>query len=182
MAVNDARRGELIARMASHLLGQGLSGASLRPLAAACGTSDRMLLYYFRDKTELLSAVLGAVALDLAARLDAAVPPAPPQEFGALLAALRGVLRGDELAPYMRLWLDIAVASARGEDPYRAVASGIAGGFADWIAARLAAPPGTDAAGQAAHLLALVEGMAVLDAAGMPHLSAAALDAATRPA
>jgi len=32
------------------VLEHGLIGLSLRPLAAALGTSDRMLLYHFRDK------------------------------------------------------------------------------------------------------------------------------------
>jgi AcrR family transcriptional regulator len=49
-------RGRLIAAVADELLEHGLSGASLRGLAKAIGTNNRMLLYYFNSKEELLSA------------------------------------------------------------------------------------------------------------------------------
>ena len=62
MDVRSKRREEAIERMADHLLAEGLGAATLRPLAAAAGTSDRMLLYYFNDKDELLSATLHRVA------------------------------------------------------------------------------------------------------------------------
>ena len=54
-AASVDRRGELLDRMAAHLLAHGLEGANLRPLARAAGTSDRMLLYYFADKEELFA-------------------------------------------------------------------------------------------------------------------------------
>jgi AcrR family transcriptional regulator len=47
--------------MADHLLGTGLSEATLRPAAAALGTSPRMLLYHFRSKEELVVAALQEV-------------------------------------------------------------------------------------------------------------------------
>lgn len=49
-------RGRLIAAVADQLLEHGSSGASLRGLAKAIGTNNRMLLYYFNSKEELLSA------------------------------------------------------------------------------------------------------------------------------
>jgi len=45
MSVRTDRRQAALERMADHLLREGMTGASLRPLAAAAGTSDRMLLY-----------------------------------------------------------------------------------------------------------------------------------------
>ena len=44
------KRAALIDKLADHVLADGLLHASLRPLAKAVGTSDRMLLYYFKDK------------------------------------------------------------------------------------------------------------------------------------
>jgi len=41
-----------------HVLRHGASGLSLRPLAAALGTSDRMLLYSFGSREHLLETVL----------------------------------------------------------------------------------------------------------------------------
>jgi len=52
------RREELTEAAADYLLDHGLIGLSLRPLAAALGTSDRMLLYHFADKDDLVATVL----------------------------------------------------------------------------------------------------------------------------
>jgi AcrR family transcriptional regulator len=46
---NYTRRAEIIQRLTDYVLAEGLSAASLRPLAKAAGTSDRLLLYYFND-------------------------------------------------------------------------------------------------------------------------------------
>ena len=53
-----ARRVELAEAATDHVLEHGLIGLSLRPLAAALGTSDRMLLYHFADKDDLVATVL----------------------------------------------------------------------------------------------------------------------------
>ena len=56
MTKPDSRRTEIVERLADHVLAHGLSASSLRPLAKAAGTSDRMLLYYFADKSEMMTA------------------------------------------------------------------------------------------------------------------------------
>lgn len=58
----DTRRQQILERLADHVLAHGMQAASLRPLAAAAGTSDRMLLHYFADKEELITATLALVA------------------------------------------------------------------------------------------------------------------------
>src|SRR6266540_479096 len=55
MVRNTARREELAALATDYVLDRGLS---LRPLAAAIGTSDRMLLYHFAGKDDLVATVL----------------------------------------------------------------------------------------------------------------------------
>ena len=52
------KRQELAEAATDHALEHGLIGLSLRPLAAAIGTSDRMLIYHFGSKDELVDAVL----------------------------------------------------------------------------------------------------------------------------
>ncbi|MEU6271972.1 TetR/AcrR family transcriptional regulator [Streptomyces populi] len=56
----DKRR-VLTDRVRAYLVRNGLAGLSLRPLARALGTSDRMLLYYFGTKEAM---VAEALALD----------------------------------------------------------------------------------------------------------------------
>ncbi len=52
------RRLALAEGATDYVLEHGLIDMSLRPLAAALGTSDRMLLYHFSDKYDLVATVL----------------------------------------------------------------------------------------------------------------------------
>ncbi|HET9949759.1 MAG TPA: TetR/AcrR family transcriptional regulator [Longimicrobiales bacterium] len=61
-APEDGARRRLLSAVVEHALGHGISDLSLRELAAAVGTSHRMLLYHFGSKAELLVAVARAVA------------------------------------------------------------------------------------------------------------------------
>lgn len=167
--------------MAGHLLHVGLGGASLRPLAAAAGTSDRMLLYYFTDKDDLLAATLGHIAARLARLLDETVGSPAPRPFPALLAELWAAVRSPGLQPYMRLWIELAARASRDEEPYRAIAGQIADGFLAWAAERLHVEREADRAPMAALLLATVDGLALLDAAGRGAMADGAVERWPRP-
>jgi AcrR family transcriptional regulator len=47
------RRQVLLESVSDAVLAHGLMGLTLRPLAAAVGTSDRMLIYHFGSRDEL---------------------------------------------------------------------------------------------------------------------------------
>jgi AcrR family transcriptional regulator len=55
---DSARRAELLAKLIDYSVVHGLSGMSLRPLAAAVGSSPRVLLYFFGTKEGLIREVL----------------------------------------------------------------------------------------------------------------------------
>lgn len=60
------RREELLQAATAHVLETGVIGLTLRPLAAALGTSDRMLIYHFGSRDAMVSAVIersGAIAI-----------------------------------------------------------------------------------------------------------------------
>ena len=50
MTKKKPNRQALLADLAEHVLKNGLNNASLRPMAKAAGTSDRMLIYHFGSK------------------------------------------------------------------------------------------------------------------------------------
>src|SRR5690242_12416814 len=52
------RREELTEAATDYALDHALVGLTLQPLAEELGTSDRMLLYHFRDKDELVATIL----------------------------------------------------------------------------------------------------------------------------
>ncbi|HAM45745.1 MAG TPA: TetR/AcrR family transcriptional regulator [Propionibacteriaceae bacterium] len=75
-----ARREELVERATDWVLGNGLLGLSLRPLAAALGTSDRMLIYHFGSKEQLIVDVLRCSAERSAAELRSLAPSLSPHQ------------------------------------------------------------------------------------------------------
>jgi len=165
VTANDDRRDALVDRVADYLLAEGLDAATLRALARAVGTSDRMLLYYFPDKAALIAAAADRIAARLVAILDAApAQPLPPEELTKSLVALSG----DPLIwPYLTLWLDIAARAARGDAFWRNVGQQLGQGFLQWTAARIDMSPGPDRDRTALDVLARVEGGIVLRAVGL---------------
>ncbi|TPG14701.1 TetR/AcrR family transcriptional regulator [Sphingomonas koreensis] len=174
MTVREIRRQAAIERMADHVLANGLAGATLRPLAAAVGTSDRMLLYYFTDKEDLLTSVLERIAARLLQQLDRAIPAGSPQPFNTLLDQVWTVLGSDNLKPYMHVWLDLISAAARGIQPHRHVAGMIADGYLAWVASHLASPSDRSPLVSAPLFLAIFEGLYLFDALGRPGIARAA--------
>jgi len=181
MNIRDDRREAAIERMADHVLAEGLGGATLRPLAAAAGTSDRMLLYYFADKDELLTATLERIATRLTARLDEAIPVEPPRPFPVLLEQVWAALASENLQPYMHLWLDLSSGAAHGLQPHRDVAGAISDGFLAWVATRLGPESDGAPSSLAPLFLASIKGLNLLKAVGRDALAdSAAIELASR--
>ena len=170
----EIRRAEVIERITDHVLLHGLFASSLRPLAKAAGTSDRMLLYYFKDKAEIFTAVLQLVSARLLVMLGerAAAEPLP---LDALRRTFAEILFVDELWPYMRIWLEVASRAAMGDPFYRAVGEQIGRGFFEWGKAQLQSDNEEQCEVDAAKLLVSIEGMLFLKAIGLDDVNAKAL-------
>jgi AcrR family transcriptional regulator len=175
MTIRDDRREAAIERMADHVLSEGVGAATLRPLAAAAGTSDRMLLYYFADKDELLTATLDRIAARMIAQLDGAIPVEPRRPFPVLLEQAWAALASEGLQPFMRVWLDLASGAARGLQPHRDVAGAIADGFLAWVTIRLQPESDGGPSLLAPLFLALIEGTHLLKAIGRGALADSAV-------
>lgn len=171
MAQSD-RMDQLVDRLADHILAEGLAASSLRPLARAAGTSDRMLLYYFADKDAVIAAALARVATRMVALLELAAPPVPMAQQ-ALRDHLVPLLDTPAVWPFMRVWLDMAARAAQGDAAIRTVGASIGRGFLDWIARHLDVAD-RDRAGAAARLLIEIEGTALLASLGLDDAIAAA--------
>lgn len=150
-------------RIATHLLRSGLARTSLRELAGAAGISDRMLLYYFEDKVDVLSSALKNVAADLAQVLGQAVPEGTKLTPMALIGQMSQLIASKQVKPFMSLWLEVVAAAARGGKPYTQVARQIAGGFLDWAESRLVETTESRRA-TAAMILAMIDGLALIEA------------------
>lgn len=162
----DTRRAEILERLADHVLAHGLSASSLRPLAKAAGTSDRMLLYYFADKAEMMTAILTVIAGRIMSAMEARKAP-EPLPFEALQPIMLDAIVDAEMWPFMRVWLEIASMAANGDAFYRAVGEQLGRGFLSWGAAQIAAPTEAQQQREAALLLLMSEGMVVLKSIGL---------------
>jgi AcrR family transcriptional regulator len=163
---SDARRAAIIERLADHVLQHGLIAASLRPLAKAAGTSDRMLLYYFSDKAEIIGATLQHIAARMTGILVERAAPVPlPLE--PLTRHLTAMVLDQQLWPYMCVWLELASRAGRGDPLYVPIASAIGAGFLAWGEAQLDSANPEVRAREAAQLLIRVEGAVMIKAIGM---------------
>ncbi len=171
----DTRRAEILERLADHVLAHGLSASSLRPLAKAAGTSDRMLLYYFADKAEMMTATLGVIAARIMTAMEARKAP-HPLPIDQLQPIMLDAIVDEEMWPFMRVWLEIASLAANGDVFYRAVGEQLGRGFLAWGESQIDAPTGAQRQKHAARLLLMSEGMVVLKSIGLDGDAKAAFD------
>jgi AcrR family transcriptional regulator len=164
------RRADLLDRLADHVLAHGLSASSLRPLAKAAGTSDRMLLYYFPDKGALIGAVLEVVAARMVVLLNARTA-AGPLPLAALKTVLLDIVFAEDMWPYMRLWLEMASLAALGDPVFRSVGEQLGRGFLAWGAAQLDSADDAAREVEAARLLVAIEGTLLLKSVGLDDIA-----------
>ena len=109
------RRDELLDQVTDHVLEHGLIGLTLRPLAAAIGTSDRMLIYHFGSRDALVSAVV-AHSTTRATETVAALPDAP--SVRAAVNRLWKAYQSEPLHALLTLYCQAAASGMIGEEPY----------------------------------------------------------------
>lgn len=145
------RRRQLAEAATDHVLEHGLIGLSLRPLAAALGTSDRMLLYHFSGKDDLVATVLHT-SNERSIGLVRSLPAAPSVREAVL--ALWAASTTGQLERCQRLYVEAAALGLLGQEPYASV---VGESNRAWLRALadllVAAGCSPDLAPRAAHLL-----------------------------
>ncbi len=112
-------RREVLAEAATdYVLEHGLIGLTLRPLAAALGTSDRMLLYHFADKSDLVASVLRA-SNDRSVRGIRALSPSDGPRAAVL--DLWDLVSAPDQARCQRLYVEAAALGVLGAEPFASV-------------------------------------------------------------
>src|SRR6201986_373085 len=100
-ATASPRRDELLERAYEYALEHGVAALSLRPLAAAIGSSPRVLLFLFGSKAELVQALLARARED-------------ELELLSRVRATSGAERGDLLTNAAELWSWLSAEERRG--------------------------------------------------------------------
>jgi AcrR family transcriptional regulator len=109
------RRDELAEAATDYALEHGLIGLSLRPLAEALGTSDRMLLYHFRDKDDLVATILRTSTARSMESIRT-LPPSPDLRE-AVRSLWREVTTGRQQR-CQRVYVEAAALGLFGQEPY----------------------------------------------------------------
>jgi AcrR family transcriptional regulator len=105
--VPSARETELLERAYAYSLTHGLGDLSLRPLAAAIGSSPRVLLFLFGSKDGLIRALLARARsdeLDLLRQINSRYDEPPGLEV--VGRELWTWLSAEERRPLMKLWVE----------------------------------------------------------------------------
>ncbi len=154
------KRAEIVSTLAGHVLEAGLGDIGLRKLARVAGTSDRMLLYYFANKEELVAEVLREIAIGLEQSLDPFVgsDPLPPAQ---VLEIMWSTLKGSAFESHLRLWLDLSSRAARSDALLADIVADVRDGWIAWISSLIDAPPSRKET-IAALMMAAVDGQLVL--------------------
>ena len=109
------RREQLLAAATDHVLDQGLIGLTLRPLAAAIGTSDRMLVYHFASRDSLVSEIVTATS----ERAVAAINRLEPSDgVRAAVNALWAAFQISPLSACLDVYCQAASEGLLGREPY----------------------------------------------------------------
>jgi AcrR family transcriptional regulator len=103
--VASPRRDELLDRAYQYVLEHGVADLSLRPLAAAIGSSPRVLLFLFGNKDELVQALLARARQDELELLRSA-GGRDQGDLPAFAAELWTWLVAEEHRPLLRLWVE----------------------------------------------------------------------------
>ncbi|MGW0837974.1 TetR/AcrR family transcriptional regulator [Streptomyces prunicolor] len=190
---SSPRRTELLDACYGYLLEHGLTGLSLRPLAAATGTSPRVLLYLFGSKDELLRQLLARARHEQVAMMAAVLAEPAGADiaaragcdgFDALVERLWTFFSAPEQRPTVRLTYEAFLLSlSHDPGPW----AGFAGEAArEWLDLLVRAqPPGTPPAlaeARATRALALIRGLLLdLLACAEPQRAQSALTVETGP-
>lgn len=157
------RRAELLDACYAYALAHGITDLSLRPLAAATGTSPRVLLYLFGSKENLVRELLTRARQQqltlVTAAVDGGIEPAGDR-FDAVVDRLWSFLSAPEQRPMVRLTYEAFLRSLSVDPgPWRGFAAESA---RDWRDLLVRAQPDTAPAlaeARATRALALIRGL-----------------------
>lgn len=129
------RRRRLLDALVDEFAAGGVGDRSLRDIAAAIGTSHRMLLHHFGSREDLLIAVVAEVERRQMGLL-AELPARPAEGF----AAMWNDLRRPELRRLERLFFECYSRAAQGEKPFTRMVPGAVDGWLREVEANAGAP------------------------------------------
>lgn len=141
-------------------LDDGLSQLTFGRLAKRLGISDRIIVYYFPSKDDLVSEVIVAMGSQLQQTLAVAFTT-PAADHRELMAAAWPVVARPENDPVFALFFEANGLAAVGRDPYRELVPTLVQVWIDWAAEFIEGTPEYRRR-QAETAVALLDGLLLL--------------------
>ncbi len=129
------RRRQLLDALIEEFAAGGIGDRSLREVAAAVGTSHRMLLHHFGSREDLLVAIVEEVERRQMALLPD-LPTNPAENF----AAMWSDVHRPELRQLERLFFECYARAAQGEKPFDRMVPGAVNGWLNEVEAIAGGP------------------------------------------
>lgn len=153
--------GDILAAAVAEAFDHGFGRLTFATVGKRLGVSDRTVVYYFATKAELIEATLGAMSAELLTVLEDAFgsDPLPADE---LMQRAWPVMSSAQAAPVMRVFFEVVGLSATGVSPYDSIVPALIDGWIDWVVPRVAAADDAARRAEAARIVAILDGLLLL--------------------
>lgn len=159
-------RDEVLAGALATAFDHGLSQLTYGRVAKRLGISDRIVVYYFPTKDDLVSAVLLSMGADLQQTLAPALGEPADDHLG-LARAAWPVLAQPAADAVFALFFEANGLAATGRSPYRTIVPELVQAWIEWAAGLLRGEPEVRRA-EAEAAIALLDGLLLLRQLGGP--------------
>lgn len=148
---------EILAGALAAAFDDGLGQLSFGRVAKRLGISDRVVVYYFPSKDDLIGEVLHAMGTELQATL-APTFGAPAGDHLDLVRAAWPVLARPEADPVFALFFEAGGLAASGREPFRSLVPQLMEAWIAWTASFVKGPPAKRRA-EAEAAIAVLDGL-----------------------
>ncbi len=159
------KKQDYVVRIAGFMLEQGISACSLKKMAEAASTSDRMLMHYFKDKDEIMLLALSHISQEMMALLMS--NPNLRLSFEAFIPFLLESIENEHFKPYFDIWFELIHLASVQSIPYASVAKEIGDTYWQWLIRTNIVDSEEWLEEKTALLFAFVEGLVLLNKMGM---------------
>ena len=151
---------QILAGALATAIDAGLSQLTFGRVAKRLGIHDRIVVYYFPTKDDLIREVLASLGAELQQTLTAAFPPQAADHL-ALLRSAWPVLATAETDPYFALFFEANGLAAAGREPYRSLVPTLVEAWIAWASTFFSGTP-TRRRTEAETAIAVLDGLLLL--------------------
>lgn len=143
------------------VLDAGMAGLTFNRVGERLGISDRTVVYYFPTKSDLVTAVAGALSVDLLGLLEQAFG-SEPLTVAELLDRAWPTLTSGRADRVFALYFEMVGLASSGQVPYDSLAKALVEGWVDWLALRTAGSTAAIRRRRALAVVAQIDGLLLI--------------------